>query len=108
MLVNRLGSCAQQMGNYAITVEEKQVQQVLKASELITDEKTVSVSQEVNNYQQSSSYDSASVYSSPNSSTQAVSSTAPSQQASGETDLQRRLRLMRERRAQGGGGFLPG
>jgi hypothetical protein len=106
VLISRLGTCQQQLGKYDLQVDEEILSKVLKESGLITDKKLESapkptpviVSQPVSSW------------SSPQNST--VSSTSA---VSGETDLQRRLRLMKERRAQrmdgssaSSGGFLPG
>lgn len=101
ILVDRIGRCHQQLGNYSISVDEKLVREILKESGMIDDReanKTLSdsghPSSAVSEYNSSLSswqnqYDSG--Y--PNSSSPSYSSSVYD-----ETELQRRLREMRERR----------
>lgn len=111
VLVSRLGTCQQQLGRYDIQVDEKVVSTVLKSTGLITDEKPV---EKVNVPSSSFAVSGASSLSYQSSSYSQASASSVSSATPQETDLQRRLREMRERRTQGqsgglgGGGFLPG
>ncbi|MDP3975343.1 MAG: 3-dehydroquinate synthase [bacterium] len=111
VLVDRLGRCHQELGRFGIKVDSAVVRKVLKESALIDDiDQAAQPAVQTNSWASSysSSYSSSSSYSAPST-------------PAGETDLQKRLREMRERaelrrRMQGGsgsgglgsGGYLPG
>ncbi len=106
VLISRLGTCQQSLGNYDLVVDEKLLEQVLKDSSLITDkkvEKKQKISQSLPTVRTSTPVTNTWVRPDVVNSSQQANQVAP------ETDLQRRLREMREKRAQGGStGFLPG
>lgn len=132
VLVDRLGRCRQELGKYALAVDEKVVKEVLKETGLIDDKERLvgpvsseglvgqnaqnawnapSYGAQQSSYSShySSGYSSPSSFSSPSSQS---SQSSPSSQSE-ESDLQRRLREMRERRereareGKSSGGFLP-
>jgi 3-dehydroquinate synthase len=137
VLVDRLGRCRQDMGKYALAVDEKVVKEVLEETGLIDDKEVVippsplergndTVAQTSSwgapsygaspsysgHSSLSSNYSAPSSYSSPSPSSYSTpSSYSSSHSQEGETDLQRRLREMRERREQAqkeGKRWLPG
>lgn len=115
VLVSRLGRTHQHLGKFGIVVDEKLVKEVLKDSGLIDDKKPAPKVEKATPVT-STPVSSTPSYSSPSYSSTSYSSGASSSSSQPETDLQRRLREMRERRAardqSGGGlssgGFLPG
>ncbi|MDF2379519.1 MAG: 3-dehydroquinate synthase [Candidatus Gracilibacteria bacterium] len=148
VLVSRLGTCYQQMGQFGIAVEEKIVKKVIEQGEWVDDVEVVDMSQPSSSFQPqtvssveqkralddvSSTWDGVTSGSYSPSQSTSTSYGAPLSSTSfvGETDLQKRLREMRERaeakrqyREQSGGagglnssegaglgsggGFLPG
>ncbi len=116
VLVDRLGRCYQRLGKFGIEVEKSDLVDVLKS---YVDDKAVEKKPvptvSTSSYMSSSLSASPPSWQSPTpSSSYASPSLSSSSPESEETELQRRLRLMRERRAErqaGGGssgGFLPG
>jgi 3-dehydroquinate synthase len=106
VLCSRIGTCQQQLGDFSLKIDEKVLKKVLKETGLITDKKKEIVRKVILSTPQVTSNPS---WSSPQTSTYSSSA------VSGETDLQKRLREMRERRSQrmdgsssSAGGFLPG
>lgn len=119
VLVDRLGRCHQEMGKYGIRVDPKVIAEVLRDGKWVDDVEPVKVAPSTSYSYSSPSYSSGPSYSSPSSSYSSSSSSYSPGLDEGETDLQKRLREMRERaeqrrREQGGsgglsgGGFLPG
>jgi len=122
VLVDRLGRCHQEMGKYSVKVDARLLREVLKDGKWIDDvEKPKSFVSPSSPYSYSSASTSSSYsspsYSDPSTSYSSSSGSSYSSSGAGETDLQKRLREMRERaeqrrREQGGGGldaggFLP-
>ncbi len=102
VLVDRIGRCHQELGHFSVKVDEKTVKQVLEESGMIDGQV-----QGGESYSQSS-------WSQPTWVQPAKASSSfsnPMDYSTGETELQRRLREMRERREQAqreGGKWLPG
>lgn len=116
VLVDRIGRCRQDMGKYSLAVDEKVVKEVLEQGGWVDNKAVVSEPALVSTPSPSSSSWGSPSYSSPSysSSSPATAGRYSAPQSSfsppvveGETDLQRRLREMRERQAQGGK-WLPG